>query len=80
MENKKLYDGVVEPFEDYHRIVSKEHKGVVFAYKFNHKDRTIKYYITDEFKENKEAMRVFKIFKITKFKLIQLNKEEKEIK
>ena len=79
MENKKLYDRVVEPFEDYDRFTSKETKDLIFAYKFNHENLTIKYYITDEFRENKEAMQVFKIMKMSGYKMIQLNKDEEEI-
>lgn len=80
MDNKELYDGVVEPFEDYMRIYEKkDKKNIIFAHKFNHEDRNIKYFITDKFRENKEAMEVFKIMKMSGYKLIEIDKKEKEI-
>ena len=85
MENKKLYDRVVEPFEDYTRIYSdgkkKESENIIFAYQFDHEKFIIRYYITDEFKEEseKKGFNIFSIFKMADYKLIQINKEEEEI-
>lgn len=82
MANKKLYDGVVEPFEDYTRIFSeKDKKNIIFAYKFNHEEGTIRYYLTDEFKEvsKKKDLDIFKFFRFSRYKLIELNKDEEEI-
>lgn len=79
MENKKLYDGVVKSFEDYHRVENKE-GNLIFAYKFNHSEKSIKYYITDEFRQNGEAMKVFNLMKLSGFKIIEVDENEDDVK
>lgn len=47
MENKELYDGVIDQFDDYTQF--RDQKGnLVVAYKIDHKKKEFKYYVSDD--------------------------------
>ncbi|KKK72599.1 hypothetical protein LCGC14_2902270, partial [marine sediment metagenome] len=80
MENKKLYGGVIDQFDDYTQFRDKQGK-IIMAYKMDHEKKELKYYVSDGATGLEKASIDEAFKKITELNRISLNyKMIKEVK
>ena len=72
MENKELYGGVVDQFDDYTQFRDKQ-GNLVVAYKIDHKNKEFKYYVSDGAMESDKASIDAAFRKIMELNKLNLN-------